>query len=356
MDSRYTSEEFYPYREQQKHGRDEIPVVESLEHHHEFHAKQTKRRPGWLAVAILGFFLLFGGVVLYNRQARERQLARLALTPTTTPTPTPSPTVTPTPTLRVPQFPDAVLQAAYEKTTAARTMRAGFRSDVRTTYVREDGSEQIIESLAEGYLFGTTDGETIQTELRVTQKDDPSRAAFFGQILVNDQLFMKTDSNNWVLRNRSDYNKLYENRPIDATAYAYNLLDTLFTQSRAFLRGIDEGSVTREADAQIEGKPAQVFRFALSIPLYLEALERDPKTADFTLTDARKILADSNISGQLFVDAETGYIIRIQAQAGNLSQISTIESRELGVRAFHSMSMVANLLDFDMPISLAAPI
>ncbi|MCX7997120.1 MAG: hypothetical protein N2691_05230 [Patescibacteria group bacterium] len=354
MENRHEQDGFYPYLEQQKHGRADVPVVESLEEHHRHHYRPRKKID-WLVVILLLLVAAGAFIFAYNRQARERYMAELALTPTVTPTIIPSPTATPTPTMRVPQFPYPDLQEAYEKTTNAQTMRAGFISDVITTYTRDDGSEQKLESRAEGYLFGASDGTTIQTELRITQKDDPSKTAFFGQILVDNELFIKLDTDDWVRRNRSDYNKLHENQPIDATAYAYFLLDTLFTRSKALLRGIDERSVVREPDTQLDGKQVQQYTFGLSIAEYLAALERDPNTAAFTIKDARKILANATVSGRIFVDPETKYILRIQASASNLTQISTDEQVELGVRTSHQMAMVANLLDFDTPLSLVAP-
>lgn len=357
MENHHESEGFYPYREQQQNGKDpEIPVVASLEEHHSAHKPKPKKRPSILVIAIL-IILAFGlFVFFYNRKARERQQANLALTPTITITPTPTSTPTPTPPQRTPRFPDPQLQSAYDNTVNANSMRAGFISDVRTRIVHTDSNEEsFIDSRAEGYLTGAADGSTIQTELRITQTNDPSRSGFFGQILVNNRLFMKTNDKDWEERDRSDYNKLYENQPIDATAYAYNLLDTLFTQSKAVLRGIDEATVKAEADDTIDGKAVKVYSFSLSVPEYLNALNRDANVPQFTRDDAKKILQNANLLGRAYVDPATNYIVRLQISGANLTQISTEQSSELGIVTTHDMGMIANLLDFNQPVTLQPP-
>jgi hypothetical protein len=351
MESSYDPNSFYPYRVQEEHGS--APEIK-----HRDHPVPPPRRfrvsPVWIVVAVLG--AVSGFVLVYNNNARERQRTMLALTPSPTMSPVPTPTFTPTPTQRMLRLPDPTLQSAYDRTVSASSMKAAFVSDVRTRRViSSENREETIESRVEGYLFGASDGSPIQTELRITFAKDPNRTAFFGQILVEDQLYMKTNTDLWVKRDKSDYNKLYENQPIDATAYAYNMLDTLFTNHKALLRGIDESSIRREGDEDIEGKRMTPFSFSLNIGEYIAAMERDDQTAAFSVQDARAILRDARVNGTLYVDSTSGYIARITLTGTNLVQISTQESEQLGVSASHDMAMLANLVDYNAPLTLQAP-
>lgn len=343
-------ESFYPYREQEKSGNVVVPI---LDPGHELPPPRNK--PSWMVIAIMAVILFFAFILSYNTYARQRNQASITPTPSKMPTWTPVPSFTPIPTQKVSQFGPPQLQSAYTQTLGVQTLKAAFISNVHTTIVKTDGAESTVDSKVEGYLFGTADGKTIQTELRISYNAQPERTAFFGQILVDDRLFMKVNEQDWEERNRSDYNKLYENQPIDATAYAYNMLDTLFTNSKALLRGIDTNSIAPQPDEQIDGKPVQVYTFNISIPDYIDALQKDPNTTPFTLEDAKKIMGSAKITGKLYVDTSSNYIVRIVLGGSSFTQINTEQSQLLGQTTTHSIEMVANLVDFNTPLSLKAP-
>lgn len=351
--------EFYPYRVQEEAGTAQVHTLESHEDVHKLHEKPSSKRPSALIIILITFTLIGGFIYLYNERARQRYQAQLALTPQPTTSPTPSTTPSPTPTQKVSQFSDPVLQGAYNNTLAVQSMRVGFISDVKTKTSQQDTNETIeLSARAEGYFYGVTDGNTIQTELRIIQTDRPdAQPAFFGQILANNRLFIKRNSDNWVERDRSDFNKLYENQPIDATAYAYNMVDTLFTQSRALLRAIDQNTIQSEPDENIDGKPMKVYSFQFSNLDYINALQFDANTKEFTLEDARKILVNAYITGKVYVDPEKKLIIRIQTTGTNFTQIARQEAEQqhLGITTTHDITMIANLLDFNQPISLQPP-
>jgi hypothetical protein len=133
------------------------------------------------------------------------------------------------------------------------------------------------------------------------------------------------------------------------------MLDTLFTNSKALLRGIDASSIQQEADQQIDGKTVQVYSFNLSVPDYINELQKDPKTTSFTLSDAKKIMESAKINGQLYVDPAANYIVRITLNGSNFTQINTDQSQLLGQTTTHSIDMIANLVEFNAPLSLKAP-
>jgi hypothetical protein len=346
----HTEDSFYPYREQEKAGTAEVPILDPA---HELPAPH--KRISWPVILIGGVILFFAVVLSYNTYARNRDKQGMTPTPSTLPTWTPVPSFTPVPTQKVSAFSSPQLQAAYNQTLGVQTMKAAFISNVHTLNTKNTGEQWTVDSKVEGYLFGTADGNTIQTELRISYSAQPERTAFFGQILVDNRLFMKVNEQDWIERDRSDYNKLYENQPIDATAYAYNMLDTLFTNSKALLRGIDASSIQQEADQQIDGKTVQVYSFNLSVPDYINELQKDPKTTSFTLSDAKKIMESAKINGQLYVDPAANYIVRITLNGSNFTQINTDQSQLLGQTTTHSIDMIANLVEFNAPLSLKAP-
>ncbi len=354
-----TPHEFYPYRIQEEAGTAEVHTLESHEDIHKLHEDSQKRKPSKLILLIIPIILIGLFIFLYNQRARQQQLAQLALTPQPSPSLTPSTTPSPTPTQKVSQFSDPVLQEAYSNTLAVQTMRVGFISDVTTYTIDQQTNEtQELTARAEGYFYGYTDGNTIQTELRIVQTNRlDAQPAFFGQILAENRLFIKRNSENWLERDRSDFNKLYENQPIDATAYAYNMVDTLFTQSRALLRAIDQNTIKPEADEEIDEKQIKVYSFQFSNLDYLNALEFDANTKEFTLKDARKILVNATIIGKVYVDPVEKRIIRIQTDGKNFTQIARqeAEQQQLGIVTTHDIRMIANLLDFNQPISLQPP-
>lgn len=349
-DSTYNPDSFYPFREQEKAGTTEVPI---LDPGHELPPPRNK--PSWLIICIFLVALFFAFVLGYNTYARHRNELAVTPTPTVLPSWTPVPSFTPVPTQKLSQFAFPPLQTAYTQTMGAQTMKAAFVSNVITAITFNSGSSQQVNSRVEGYLFGSTEGNPIQTELRISYSAEPSRTAFFGQILVDNRLFMKVNENNWEERDKSDYNKLYENQPIDATAYAYNMLDTLFTNSKALLRGIDSNTVKEEPVEQIDGKTMQVYSFNLSVPDYLDALQKDPKTTKFTLEDAKKIMTNASVGGKLYVDPSSNYIVRITLSGTNFTQINTDQSQLLGQTTTHAIDMIANLVDFNTPLSLKPP-
>lgn len=344
-----TLESFYPYREQEKSGGVVVPV---LDPGHELPSQKNK--PPWMIISLFAVVLIFAFILSYNTYARQRNQT-ITPTPTKLPTWTPVPSFTPVPTQKVSQFSSPQLQTAYNQTLGVQTLKTAFISNVHTTIVKTSGEESTVDSRVEGYLFGTADGNTIQTELRISYSAQPERTAFFGQILVDNRLFMKVNDQNWEERNRSDYNKLYENQPIDATAYAYNMLDTLFTNSKALLRGIDVTTIAQQPDEQIDGKSVQVYTFNISVPDYIDALQKDPKTTAFTLEDAKKIMGSAKITGKLYVDTSSNYIVRIVLGGNSFTQINTDQSQLLGQTSTHSIEMIANLVDFNTSLSLKAP-
>ena len=350
MSSYMTNESFYPFREQEKSGEVVVPI---LDPGHEL--PPPRKKFSWLMILILLVALFFAFVLSYNAYARRRIQLAITPTPTILPSWTPVPSFTPVPTQKVSEFSSPQLQSAYNQTIGAQTMKAAFISQVHTVNTKTGGEESSVDSRVEGYLFGTSDGNTIQTELRISYSAQPASTAFFGQILVDNRLFMKVNENSWEERDRSDYNKLYENQPIDATAYAYNILDTLFTNSKALLRGIDTSTVLQQPDEQIDGKTVQVYTFNLSVPDYLNALQSDTKTTKFTLEDAKKIMNSAKITGKLYVDPASNYIVRIGLNGSNFTQINTDQSQLLGQTTVLSIDMIANLVDFNSPLSLKAP-
>ncbi len=351
--------EFYPYRVQEKAGTAQVHTLESHEDIHKLHENARNRTPSKLILILIPATLIVGFILFYNQQARLRSQAQLALTPKPSPSITPSVTPTPTPTQKMSQFADPVLQEAYINTLAVQSMRVGFISDVTTKVLDQQTSQtQELTARAEGYFYGQTDGNTIQTELRIIQTNRANaQPAFFGQILAENRLFIKRNSDNWVERNRSDFNKLYENQPIDATAYAYNMVDTLFTQSKALLRAIDQNTIKADPDEEIDGKQIKVYSFQFSNIDYLNALKFDANTKEFTLEDARKILVNATITGKVYVDPVEKRIIRLQTNGTNFTQIAREEAEQqnLGIMTTHDITMIANLLDFNQPVSLQPP-
>lgn len=349
---------FYPFRIQQESQPSEVPVIE---HHDDIHKlnetvpKKRKSIPTFAVILMAVLVLLLAFVYGYNTLERRKIEQQLSLTPSVSPSPIPTKTPTPTPTQKVSLFSDPLVQEAYNNTITTRSMRVGFLSDVKTNILSEESGEtEHIEAKIEGYFLGNTDGNTIQTELRITQNGS-DRTAFFGQILVNNQLFIKRNEDRWVERDRSDFNKLYENQPIDATAYAYNMVDTLFTNSKALLRAIDENTVQPLPDETIDDKPVKVFTFQFSNIDYINALQFDENTKEFTLEDAKKILVNAGINGKIYIDPETKTIIRIELAGTNFTQIAKDEAVQLGIITTHDITLVANLLDFNKPVSLEPP-
>lgn len=375
-------DEFYPYRVQEEaHGKVDVPEYTALHNHmndghhvhhhtqdHNFDLVDRSRKqlyPKWLQIAAVGFgifcFLGIAAIWMFNDYTRQQIAQQVDVTVSPTPTVTPSPTPSPTPTLFQPQFPDGELQAAYSKTTTVSSAKVAFVAQVETSInqnTRSDAPEQFtLRSNAQGYLVGSAVDDTMQTELRIAYADDDSRNASFQQILVGEDLFIKKSSSGelWKRRQRSDYNRLYENQPIDATAYAYNMLDTLFSEGKAFLRAIDAGSIQREGDRDIDGKKFVPYKFRLDIPRYIETLERDPNANAFIIEDARKILSEAQVTGTLFINKDTGYIERIEFIGDNFTQISDEEAVQLGITAKHRMQVLALFTDYNAPLTIVPP-
>jgi hypothetical protein len=358
MSTNNDPDSFYPYRVQQEHQQSEIPTIDSPDDIHKQPEEPKKKKVvSPLVITIIVITLLGGFVFFYNENARNRASGYISLSPSPTPSLAPTVTPTPTPTQKVSTFTDPLLQEAYNNTLNVNTMRVGFLSDVLTkTDNQDDTPDQEITVRVEGYFLGATDGNTIQTELKILQTNYPNaQPAFFGQILVNNRLFMKRNDEQWIERDRSDFNKLYENQPIDATAYAYNMVDTLFTQSRALLRAIDQNTVAAMPDEQIDEKTMKVYSFQFSNNDYINALRFDSNTKEFTLLDAEKILVNANITGKVYVDPEKKLITRIQTDGTNYTQITQQQASQLGIITTHNIKMTANLLDFNEPLSLQAP-
>ncbi len=365
------SDHFYPYREQQKKNG-AVPIREYQEpkqhharaHHHHRRLPNHGQFHRWVQIAIGGCIVIFlgfiGFVYAYNAYQRSQVIEMTpSAVPSATPTATrtPSPTMTPTPTLFQPQFPNPTFQAAYEQTINVQTAKVAFVSDVTTTVGQpNDARTYSLSSRVEGYLVGSAIDDTMQTEVRITYRSDESRNIAFRQILVGENLYLQqsTASDTWTQRERSDYNRLYENQPIDATAYAYNLLDTLFSDGKTFLRSIDPTSIEEEEPRTIEDRSYTPFRFTILIPRYLEILRQDQNTTEFILEDAEKILRNAAISGTIYV-AESGYIERIEFTGSNLTQISDEDAVQLGITTTHSMSVLALFSEFNDPLSIVPP-
>lgn len=375
-------DEFYPFRIQEEvHGKVNVPEYTSLHGHiqdghhvhkhtqdHNFEMVNRSRAsfyPKWVQIAAVGFgmFCLAGIIAIWIFNSYTRQQIAQSMPPTSIPTPTLSPTATPTPTppLFEPQFPDSDFQAAYNKTTTVSSAKIAFIAQVETTInqnARTDAPEQFtLRSNAQGYLVGSAVDDTMQTELRIAYADDQNRNASFQQILVGEELYIKKSASGdlWSRRQRSDYNRLYENQPIDATAYAYNMLDTLFSEGKAFLRAIEPSSLRREGERDIDGKKYIPYVFQMNIPRYIETLERDPNGNAFIIEDAQKILSEAQINGTVFVNKDTGYIERIEFTGANLTQISDEEAVQLGITATHSMQVLALFTDINAPLTIVPP-
>lgn len=365
----FDPDSFYPFRVQAASGQTvEIPeyTPESLaeEHHHSAHRERSERQfPPLLRNILIGFgvliFLLGCFIWFYNQNARQRMAASITPTRTPSPTLTPTPSATPTPTQIQPRFPDALLQEAYTNTTNVSTAKVAFVSTVETTINQPtDQTQQKLRSNVSGYLVGSAVDDTMQTELRIAYAEDDSRNAEFRQILVGDNLYLQTNTSGriWDRRERSDYNRLYENQPIDATAYTYNMLDTLFSSGKALFRAIDASSVQPQPEREIDGKKYAPFVFRLTVQDYIQALERDPDTTEYILEDARKILSNASISGTIFVNKETRFIERLEYTGTNFTQISSEDSQDLlGITTTQDMNVVAIFSDFNAPLTIIPP-
>lgn len=342
----FDPDSFYPYRLQQQQN----PPSPSID------IPQHPPRRSWFPVFMVvafGFLML----VAYLKIARSTETVTVTPTPSIIPSPTVTPTFTPTPTQKILQFQDATLQSAYNQTITAGTMRIVFTSDVTTTTtVPTSGAEQKVRSSAIGYIIGYTDGSTMQTELQISLAGNDAQTALFGQILVGDQLYIKTNADtDWKKRDRSDFNKLYENQPIDATAYAFNMFDTLFSQSKALLRGIDEASVQKQSEVDLEGKKLTPYTFVLNKDEYISALAKDDSTAEFSVEDARVILQNAAVTGTLYVDSATNFIVQVTIDARNLTQISREQSSQLGISTTHDITATGKLNEFNRPVSILPP-
>lgn len=344
-DSEFDPDSFYPYRLQQSN-----PPSPSIDF------PEEPPRKSWIPVFLVvafGFLML----VAYLKIARSTPSIGTTPTPTIMPSPTVTPTFTPTPTQKISRFQDPLLQTAYDQTITAGTLRVVFTSDViTTTTVPTSGAEQKVQSSAIGYIIGYTDGTTMQTELQISLAGNASQTALFGQILVGDQLYIKTNADtDWKKRDRSDFNKLYENQPIDATAYAFNMFDTLFSTSKALLRAIEEGSVQKQPEVEIEGKKLIPYTVILNKDEYIAALSKDDTTAEFSVTDARVILQNASLRGTLYVDPTINMIVQISIEATNLTQISREQSSQLGITTTHDIKATGKLNEFNRPVSILPP-
>jgi hypothetical protein len=362
----FDPDSFYPFRVQIASGQAvEIPEYTPEEgQHHPHHHERTKQQfPPILRNILIGFgvliFLLSCFIWVYNWNARQRMTASITPTQIPSPTLTPIPSATPTPTQIQPRFPDALLQEAYTNTTSVSTAKVAFASTVETTINQPTNqTQQKLRSNVSGYLVGSAIDDTMQTELRIAYADDESRNAEFRQILVGDNLYLQTNTSGrmWDRRRRSDYNRLYENQPLDATTYAYNMLDTLFSSGKALFRAIDVSTVQPQPEREIDGKTYAPYVFRLTVQDYIQALERDPDTTEYILEDARKILANASISGTIFVNKDTRFIERLEYTGTNFTQISNEDSQNLlGITTTHNMSVVAIFSEFNAPLTIIPP-
>ncbi|MFW5703922.1 MAG: hypothetical protein ACOCXQ_03725 [Patescibacteria group bacterium] len=372
--SDHSEHSFFPYREQEKeHGSVPIPEYTQLENEPSPPAshvntdlgegakrlQQIKKYLFRISIGLIGVLvILFICIYAYNSYKRAQIANSITPTPIPSPSATPFPTATPTPTLFQPQFPDPQFQAAYEQTTMVSTAKIAFIGRAETTVLNtEEDQKTELASRSEGYLVGSAVDDTMQTELRITYIDDETRNASFRQILVGDHLYLQQSSATdlWKQRERSDYNRLYENQPLDATAYAYNMLDTLFSSGKTFLRAIEPSSIEQQEPRQVAETELIPYTFVMNISRYLETLRNDPNANEYIVEDAERILANATVRGRIYLNPDTGYIERIEFIGENFTQISSEEAQELGIQATHTMQVLAILSDFNEPLEIVPP-
>lgn len=363
--------EFYPFREQEKEGIAQV--------HYEEYPKSTKSQQpndvtgntdkrsiisntviiilGIGIIAILSLLIYFdsGQDFLAGPEPTPTLTPAPSLTPTNTPTPTPTftPTLTPTPTLIRPQFNDPDIQAAFDTMLNARSYRVQYESDVTSTTIENGGSEARVQSQVNGIIFGSTNSQNLQIELQVINVADPNRAAVYEQIVTPDQVFFRniTADQLWKRRQTSDYNRLTENFPFDASTYAYNFADSLFSDSRALIRSIIPASLSEEDRL---GNLVR-FRFRVSIPEYLRALELDSRVPKDILDREAEIVSSAQIEGTLTINIENQLIEDLRFSALDLTGIPVEESTQLNQIKIHDMQVRINITDVNDSFRISPP-
>lgn len=253
--------------------------------------------------------------------------------------------------------PKQQLEAAINQTNSVESAYVDFDSNVTTRVTNvKNGLSQSLKNSLTGYLTGSTNGKLGKAEVRISSAANPGVEVVIEVITLEDETsYVKgpATGQKWLKITKEEAEK--DKTPIDASLFAFNILETVFSENKALFKAVEENSVTVLEEYQRDGVTYKKYQADIATPTYLDALAQDTDTTEKEIDNSRQILDSAVITALFEVNTKTGYITHLEVEANNVKQIPTPESEQLGLTAQHNIVLKAELSRFGLPVTITPP-
>ncbi len=248
-------------------------------------------------------------------------------------------------------------EVAVDRTAAVSSLYAEYKSDVTSRITLPTGVTETVDNNVNGYLTGTSTGDLMKGEMRISSDLDPSKEVIVEMITSEKTNYIKgpQTQSKWLKIDNSDLEKKDEESPNDASLYGFDILGSIFSEDKALWKAIDKNSIEYQGEDKRNNKTYKKFKVEIGNSEYIKALESNPDASKKSIEEDKKILSSAKLTATFEIDATAKYITKMVIEAKNLKQIVPEQLAAAGISTQHDLKMVVDMSRFNVATDVTIP-